>query len=42
MVTHRLNLNIYADKIIYLGKNSYKEEGSHSDLLSVPDSKYKR
>ena len=34
MITHRLNLNVYSDKIIYIGKNNYKEEGTHLELLS--------
>lgn len=42
MVTHRLNLNSYADKIIYLGKGGYKEEGSHTELIQKADSRYKK
>jgi ABC-type transport system involved in Fe-S cluster assembly fused permease/ATPase subunit len=41
MITHRLNLNYYADEIIYIGRNSYVEQGKHSDLLKNGKSRYK-
>ncbi|KRX09894.1 P-loop containing nucleoside triphosphate hydrolase [Pseudocohnilembus persalinus] len=40
MITHRLNLNVYADRIIYLGKHNYQESGTHLELLQNQNSRY--
>jgi len=40
MVTHRMHLNNFADKIILMLKDGSIEEGVHRDMLQKKDGKY--
>lgn len=40
MVTHRLHLNNFADKVILLSKDGTVEEGIHKELIHQEKSKY--
>ena len=40
MVTHRMHLNNFADKIILMSKDGSIEEGVHQDLVQKKNSKY--
>ncbi|MDF3819366.1 ABC transporter ATP-binding protein [Leptospira sp. 96542] len=42
IIAHRLSTVKIADTIYYLEAGQIVESGSHSDLLAIPDSKYKR
>lgn len=40
MITHRMHLNNFADKIVLMSKDGSLEEGIHKDLIHRNDSRY--
>ena len=42
MATHRLSTIRDADKIVVIAGGKVKEQGTHEDLLQIPDGFYKK
>jgi ABC-type multidrug transport system fused ATPase/permease subunit len=42
VIAHRLSTVQRADRIVFLADGTVKEEGSHSELMGVPDGHYRR